>query len=89
MPAFWTSLVSIIRAWAIGDLIGVAKAGLQLVLSISDNIRESKLLDAGEARNVAKQMTELAARLDIAEEITYQIEKMSDDALDDAVRDDR
>lgn len=86
MPAFWTSLAGIVRSWMIGDLLGVAKAALQLVLSISDNIRETKLMDAGEARNVAKQMTEVARRLDIAEEIDFQIDKMNNDELDAALR---
>lgn len=89
MPAFWTSLAGIVRSWMIGDLIGVAKAALQLVLSVSDNIRESKLMDAGEARNVAKQMTELSRRLDIGEEVMFQIEKMRDEEVDAALRGDR
>lgn len=89
MPAFWTSLAGIVRSWMIGDLIGVAKAALQLVLSVSDNIRESKLMDAGEARNVARQMTELSSRLDIGEEVMFQIEKMRDEEVDAALRGDR
>lgn len=88
MPAFWTSLAGIVRSWMIGDLLGVAKAALQLVLSISDNIRETKLMDAGEARNVAKQMTELSKRLDIGEQVRAEVEAMTDAELDAALRGD-
>lgn len=89
MPTFWTSLAGIVRSWMVGDLIGVAKAALQLVLSISDNIRETQLLDAGEARATAKALTEIVRRLDIGEAVRAEIEEMTDAEIDAALRGDR
>ena len=89
MPAFWTSLAGIVRSWMVGDLLGVAKAALQLVLSVSDNIRETQLMEAGEAKATARALTEIAKRLDIGEKVRIEVEAMTDSEIDDALRGDR
>lgn len=62
---------------------------LSLASSLANIVRERQLMDAGEARNVAKQMTELSKRLDIGEEVMFHIEKMRDEEIDAALRGDR
>lgn len=62
------------------------KIGIQLLLSISNIIREKQLMDAGEARGVAKSMVALQVRLGIMEEIKAETEAMSDEELDRDLR---
>lgn len=66
--------------------IAVLKLGLQLLLTLSEFIREKQLLDAGESVAVAKSMAELSRRLDVVEQVRSEIEAMSDDELDRALR---
>ena len=63
------------------DWIALLKLGLQILLSVSDVVREKQLLEAGESVAVAKSMAELSRRLGIMEEIKAETEKMSDEDL--------
>lgn len=68
---------------------GLLKVLISLALSIADTIREKQLMDAGEAKATAKSLVALASRLQIGNELLVEIEAMSDDEIDDALRGDR
>lgn len=61
----------------------------QLFLTISNIVREKQLLDAGEARGLAKSMAAAADRLGIGQALVGEIEAMTDDDLDAALRGDK
>ena len=61
--------------------VTLLKLGLQLLLAISDYIRDKQLLDAGEQVAVAKSMAELSRRLGIQAEVQAETEKMSEEEL--------
>jgi hypothetical protein len=60
----------------------------QVFLTISNIVREKQLLDAGEARGLAKSMAQAADRLGIGRALVDEIEAMTDDDLDAALRGD-
>lgn len=60
----------------------------QIFLTISNIVREKQLLDAGEARGLAKSMAQAADRLGIGQALVNEIEAMTDDELDAALRGD-
>ena len=66
--------------------LALLRAVLSLANSIASIVREKQLMDAGEARNIAKQMTELTRRLEIGSEVMAQIETMADAELDEELR---
>ena len=59
---------------------------LRLLLSVADKIadivRASQLMTAGEAKEVAKQLTGIAERLRITDEIRANVAALTDDELD-------
>lgn len=69
--------------------LGALKLLLSLALSIADTIRERRLMDAGEAKATAKSLVALANRLQLGNELLLEIEAMTDDEIDDALRGDR
>lgn len=66
----------------------IIKILLSLANTIAKFIQEKQLLDAGEQIAVAKSMAELSRRLDVVEQVRTEIEAMSDDELDAALRGD-
>ncbi len=69
--------------------LGLLKLGLQLVNAIAGIVREKQLMDAGEARGLAKSMAAAADRLGIGQALVSEIEAMTDDELDAALRGDK
>lgn len=69
--------------------LGLLKLGLQLVNLVAGIVREKQLLDAGEARGLAKSMAATADRLGIGQALVSEIEAMTDDELDAALRGDK
>ena len=61
----------------------------QIFLAIANIVREKQLMDAGEARGLAKSMAAAADRLGIGEVLVSEIEALGDDELDAALRGDR
>jgi len=59
---------------------------LRLLLSVADKIadivRASQLMTAGEAKEVAKQLTGIAERLRITDEIRANVAALTEDELD-------
>lgn len=60
----------------------------QVFLTIANIIREKNLMDAGEARGLAKSMAQAADRLGIGRALVDEIEAMTDDELNSALRGD-
>jgi hypothetical protein len=54
--------------------------------SIANIIRERKLLQAGEDLALAKGMAQLAARLELGQTVQKEIEALTDDELNTALR---
>jgi hypothetical protein len=69
--------------------LSLLKVGLQLVNLIAGIVREKQLLDAGEARGVAKSMAQAADRLGIGQALVSEIEAMTDEDLNAALRGDK
>lgn len=69
--------------------LGVLKAVLSLANGIADIVREKRLMDAGEAKALARNLSELAKRLEIGAAVTAEIEAMTDTEIDDALRGDQ
>lgn len=69
--------------------LGLLKVVGQIFLAISNIIREKQLMDAGEARGLAKSMAQAAKNLGIGNQIVAEIEAMTDDDLDAALRGDK
>lgn len=69
--------------------LGLLKLGLQVINDIAGIVREKQLLDAGEARGVAKSLAQAADRLGIGKALVSEIEAMTDDELDSALRGDK
>lgn len=61
----------------------------QIFLTISNIIRERQLMDAGEARGLAKTLAKAANNLKIGNELALEIVAMTDDELDAALRGDK
>lgn len=59
---------------------------LRLVNTLSKTIQEKRLLDAGAAQEVARTIAETSKLLGIGKQIVDEIEKMSDDDLDNELR---
>ena len=68
--------------------LAVIKLLLSIANTIAKFIQEKQLLDAGESIAVAKSMAELSRRLDVVEQVRTEVEAMSDDELDAALRGD-
>lgn len=68
--------------------LDIIKILLSIANTIAKFIQEKQLLDAGESIAVAKSMAELSRRLDVVEQVRTEIEAMSDDELDAALRGD-
>ena len=69
--------------------LALLKVAGQIFLAISNIVREKQLMDAGEARGLAKSMAQSAKNLGISNDIVAEIEAMTDDALDTELRGDR
>jgi len=69
--------------------LGLLKIVLSLANSLAGIVREKQLMDAGEAKATAKALTEIVKRLDVGKDVAAQIEAMSNDDLDAALRGDR
>lgn len=61
----------------------------QIFLAISNIIREKGLMDAGEARGLAKSMAAAADRLGIGQALVSEIEALTDAELDAELRGDK
>ena len=66
--------------------LGVLKALLALANGIADIVRERQLMQAGEDRAMAKQLTAIAQRLEISDAIRAEVEAMSEGDLDEELR---
>lgn len=69
--------------------LGLLKVAGQIFLAISNIVREKQLMDAGEARGLAKTLAQSAKNIGIGNQIVAEIEAMPDDALDAELRGDR
>lgn len=59
---------------------------LKVAAAIAATIREKGLLDAGAKAQLAHDLATLSARLDIADSVAHNIEAMSTDEIDSALR---
>jgi hypothetical protein len=69
--------------------LGLLQLVLRLGAALADIVRERQLLDAGAAQQAARSLAETARRLEIGDRVTAEIEAMSDNDLDAALRGDR
>ena len=60
----------------------------QIFLAIANIVREKQLMDAGEARGLAKSMAAAADRLGIGKALVSEIEALTDSELDAELRGD-
>lgn len=61
---------------------------LNIVKRIATTVQESKLLEAGEAKEVARSLAEISRQLGISQAVREEVSKMSDEDLDKDLRDD-
>jgi cytochrome c556 len=66
--------------------LGILKAVLQLANGIAGIVKDKQLMDAGEAKAMARNLSELASRLDVGADVMAGIEAMRDGEIDDALR---
>ena len=60
-------------------LLAVLRLVLQFANGLVSIVRERQLMDAGEAKAMAKNLAAIANRLKIGEQVRAEIEAMSDD----------
>lgn len=65
------------------------KALLAAASAVANLIRDRSLLQAGENAAIARSLAEISDRLKIHRELVDQIEAMTDDEIDQALRGDR
>ena len=65
------------------------KALLAAASAVANLIRDRSLLQAGENAAIARSLAEISDRLEIHRELADQIEAMTDDEIDQALRGDR
>lgn len=68
--------------------IGILKILIQLGLSISQYIRDKQLMDAGEAKNIARGLAQITKDLGLDKEIEEEIALLSDKEARDRLKED-
>ena len=60
---------------------------LQISNKIASTVRASKLMDAGAAEVIAKNLAEISSRLEISQRVAEEVSKLTDEDLNAELRD--
>ena len=60
---------------------------LQISNKIASTVRASKLMEAGAAEVVAKNLAEISSRLEISQKVAEEVSKLTDEDLNAELRD--